>query len=203
MTTADRHHGGTDSPGGADTRDRLLGSTAALLAEKGDGQTRLQDIAALAGVRSPAIYYHFSSRDELVADTLCVGQRKLRQRVQSAIRATPGPWPDQLAAAVTAHLGVQLEMADFARAVSRNAGHGPPAARDRIQAESDAYHDVWRALLQRGRESGDISEDLDLSVARMLVIGALNWAVEWWTPDNPVDELAATAITLVTAALAG
>ena len=37
----------------------------------------------------------------------------------------------------------------------------------------------------------------------MLVIGALTWAVEWWTPDNPVDELAATAITLVTAALAG
>lgn len=198
--TADSHRAG-NMGSGLDTRDRLLRCTATILASKGYGQTRLRDIAALAGVRSPAIYYHFASRDELVAATLCVGQQRLRQRVQAAIHATGGPWHKLLAAAVTAHLDVQLEMADFARAVSRNAGHGPAVAQERIQAENDAYHDVWRALLQRGRESGDIRDDLDLSVARMLVIGALNWAVEWWTPDRPFDELAATSIAVITAAL--
>ena len=103
--------------------------------------------------------------------------------MQAAIHATGGPWHKQLAAAVTAHLDVQWR---WPISPGGEPQRRPRTRRrtERIQAENDAYHDVWRALLQRGRESGDIRDDLDLSVARMLVIGALNWAVEWWTPTD-------------------
>jgi hypothetical protein len=30
--------------------------------------------------------------------------------------------------------------------------------------------------------SGELRADLDLYMAQMLVLGALNWAVEWWDP---------------------
>jgi hypothetical protein len=36
----------------------------------------------------------------------------------------------------------------------------------------------------------------------MLVIGALNWAVEWWTADRPVDQLVENARSLVRSGLA-
>ena len=52
-------------------------------------------------------------------------------------------------------------------------------------------------------DAGELSSHLDPAVARMLIIGALNWAVEWWPPDRPVDELVETSRTWMTAALAG
>lgn len=185
-----------------DTRERLLRSAATVLASNGYGQARLDDIAELAGVRSPAVYYHFASRDELVAATLRVGQQRVREHVQNAITETSTqPWERRLTAAVSAHLRIQLELSDFAKAVSRNAGHVPEPIREQMHAESEAYHDVWRALLIEGQASGYVNPDLDLSLSRMLVIGALNWAAEWWTPGKPVDRLIATACELIRSGL--
>ncbi|MGW0036972.1 TetR/AcrR family transcriptional regulator [Gordonia sp. NPDC003376] len=186
-----------------DTRERLLRSAAAVLATNGYGQARLDDIAELAGVRSPAVYYHFASRDDLVAATLMVGQQRVREHVGTAIDDPALAWPQRLTAAVTAHLSIQLELSDFAKAVSRNAGHVPPPIREQMHAESEAYHDVWRRLLAEGRDDGHISAALDLSIARMLVIGALNWAAEWWTPGQPIDDLVRTACSMISAGLTG
>ncbi|NMO01437.1 TetR/AcrR family transcriptional regulator [Gordonia sp. TBRC 11910] len=187
-----------------DTRERLLRSAATVLAANGYGQTRLDDIADLAGVRSPAVYYHFESRDDLVAATLRVGQQRVRDHVAAAIEAAaPDGWPAQLRAAVTAHLQIQLELSDFAKAVSRNAGHVPEPIRSQMHSESDTYHDMWRALLIQGRDSGHIDGGLDLSLARMLVIGALNWAAEWWTPGQPIEDLVRTACSIIDAGLRG
>lgn len=201
-TTPDTRTPDTRTPGRTrDTKERLLRSAATVLAANGYAQTRLDDIAALAGVRSPAVYYHFASRDELVAATLRVGQQRVREHVEHALAATTGPWPQLLAAAVSAHLTLQLELSDFAKAVSRNAGHVSDFVRDQMQAESQAYHEVWRGLLRDGREAGYVNAELDLSMARMLVIGALNWAAEWWEPGTPIDELVDNACRLIRSGL--
>jgi hypothetical protein len=46
-----------------------------------------------------------------------------------------------------------------------------------------------------------LREGLDLSVARMLVIGSLNWAVEWCTATTVVDDVIANATALIDGAL--
>ncbi len=184
-----------------DTRERLLRSAATVLATNGYGQARLDDIAELAGVRSPAVYYHFSSRDDLVTATLRVGQERVREHVLAAVAHPDLSWPERLRAAVSAHLSIQLELSDFAKAVSRNAGHVPDPIRDQMQVESEAYHDVWRHLLQQGRDEGVVKPELDLSLARMLVIGALNWAAEWWSPGQRIDELVDTTCSLLSSGL--
>ncbi|MCW2749676.1 MAG: fadR2, partial [Aeromicrobium sp.] len=39
------------------------------------------------------------------------------------------------------------------------------------------------------------------SVARMFVIGALNWATEWWSPERSIDDLIANARALIRSGL--
>jgi TetR/AcrR family transcriptional regulator, cholesterol catabolism regulator len=179
------------------TRERLLRSAAKLLAERGYGQTRLSDIAEAAGIRPPAIYYYFGSRDDLVAEVVHVGQQRVREHVEHAIETAAGTWMDRIEAAVAAHLRIELELSEFAAAVSRNAGHVPPRIRQTLQEHSDAYHETWRRLLRGAHEAGELRADLDPSIARMLVIGALNWAVEWWSADRPVDQLVENACSLI------
>lgn len=184
------------------TRERLLHAAASLLAERGYGQTRLGDVAALAGLRPPAIYYYFDSRDELISEVMRVGQQRVRSHVEDAVRCAPGGAMDRIEAAVAAHLEIQLELSDFAAAVIRNAGHVPRRVRVALEEESDAYHETWRDLITAACASGELRSDLDPTIARMLVIGALNWAVEWWTKGPSIAELIFTSQQLVRRALA-
>lgn len=193
----------TAASGSDQTRERILRATASLLAERGYGQTRLGDIAERAALRSPAIYYYFSSRDDLVAETLRAGQQRVREHVEAAVTAAGDDWLDCLDAAVEAHLRIELELADFAAAVTRNTGHVPASIRERVAPESQAYHDLWRALLLRGQAAGALRGDLDLRTARLLVVGALNWAVEWWRPERPLEKLIATAQAVIRNGLRG
>ncbi|WP_020674145.1 TetR/AcrR family transcriptional regulator [Amycolatopsis nigrescens] len=50
----------------SDTKQRIQEVARELFAEKGVQKTSLQEIAARLGITKPALYYHFSSRQELV-----------------------------------------------------------------------------------------------------------------------------------------
>ena len=50
-----------------DTRERILSAARALFTERGVQQTSLRDIAEHLGLSKPALYYHFDSREALLA----------------------------------------------------------------------------------------------------------------------------------------
>jgi AcrR family transcriptional regulator len=53
-------------PRPSDTKQRILDTARELFARKGVQKTSLQEIAAELGITKPALYYHFSSREDLV-----------------------------------------------------------------------------------------------------------------------------------------
>lgn len=199
----------TDQPTrerGDATRQRILAAAAAVLSTKGYAATRLSDIASEAGVRTPGVYYYFASRDELIAEVMRVGQLRVLEHVESALRTVPegSGARERIRVAVEAHLRVELELSDFATAVTRNTSQLPEQVRRAQQDESDRYHSVWRTLLESARSEGLLAPDLDLGIARMLVIGALNWTPEWWrTSTDSIDVLVDTAQSVVCAGLFG
>lgn len=164
------------------TQERLLFAAAEVLSRKGVSETRLTDIAEVAGLRAPAVYYYYASRYDLISEVMSVGQTRLREHVAAVLDALPPETTpmDRICAAVAAHLEVELELSDFATAVTRNTGQLPDGIRDRLREDSHAYSTLWRELMAAAFAASEIREDLDLRTARKLVIGALNWAPEWW-----------------------
>ena len=61
----------------AQTRERLLRAAADAFAERGYDGTRVADIAAAAGVSNGALYAHFASKADLLADALRTHGRHL------------------------------------------------------------------------------------------------------------------------------
>ncbi|NNH70441.1 TetR/AcrR family transcriptional regulator [Nocardia uniformis] len=189
---------------GNGSRDRILAAAAAVLSEKGYSATRLTDIAEVAQLRAPAVYYYFDSREALVAEVMIVGQQWVRRHVTEALDALPPGIPalDRLCVAVDAHLRVELELSDFATAVTRNAGQLPAELRAQVGRESAEYHAIWRGLIADGQSDGSIRTDIDPRSARMLIIGALNWAPEWWRATRQsIDVLIGTAQSFIRAGL--
>ena len=166
------------------TRARILDAAAHVLSAKGYAGLRLTDVAGEAEIQAPAIYYYYASKDELVEEVMWAGIADMREHVVAALSSLPDGSPplDRLLAATEAHLRHALEISDYTTASIRNAGQVPDSIRKRQIVEEERYGEVWRRLINDLAREGRLRPELDLYIAQMLILGTLNWAVEWWTP---------------------
>jgi TetR/AcrR family transcriptional regulator, cholesterol catabolism regulator len=166
------------------TRARILDAAARVLSANGYAGLRLTDVAEEAEIQAPAIYYYYGSRDELIEEVMWAGIADMREHVAGALSELPDGTPplERLLAAAEAHLRHALEISDYTTASIRNAGQVPLSIRKRQILEEERYGEVWRRLINDLAREGRLRPELDLYIAQMLVLGALNWAVEWWDP---------------------
>lgn len=168
----------------ARTRERILDAAAQVLSRKGYAGTRLTDVAEVAGVQAPAIYYYFASRDDLVEEVMWAGAHRVRVHVEEVLAGVgdEASATDRLLTAVEAHLRYELSISDYTTASVRNAGQVPEHLRVRPAAGEGAYSKLWRELFLSAQDQGLLRPDLDINVFRLLLLGSMNWAVEWWNP---------------------
>jgi len=187
------------------TRTRILDAAAHVLSVNGFAGTRLTDVAEYAQLQAPAIYYYFPSREVLIEEVMFCGISEMRQHLQQTLNdLPPGTLSmDKIMAAVEAHLRHELELSDYTTASIRNSGQIPEHLRTRQKKEEAAYGRIWQQLFTNAIADGELRDDVDPRMARLLVMGALNWAAEWWNPGRgSVDAVVAAAQTLVRSGLA-
>lgn len=192
----DRSH----TPKSIRTRERILDAAANVLSRKGYAATRLADVAEVAGVQAPAIYYYFASRDELMEEVMWVGVYRVKSHVERMLRDLPDETSplEKMMVAIEAHLRYELQISDYTTASIRNANQVPEELRVRPAAEEAAYAQIWRDLFAEAEAAGEIRADLDVTVSRLLLLGAMNWAAEWWNPrTRTLEDLVAATQALI------
>lgn len=113
-----------------------------------------------------------------------VGIAEMRSHLAETLDKVPSEMTpmDRILAAVEAHLRHELELSDCTTASIRNSGQAPAQIRTRQAAEESKYGEIWQKLIKDAIAEGQIRGELDSYSAQMLVLGALNWAAEWWNP---------------------
>lgn len=71
----------------AEVRERLLSAGAAVFAEQGVHEARLDDVAARAGFSKGAVYSNFSSKDDLVAQVMQRATNLVLESLRELVRA--------------------------------------------------------------------------------------------------------------------
>jgi AcrR family transcriptional regulator len=182
------------------TRQRILDAAAEVLAERGYGAARLSDIAARAGLQAGSLYYHFESREELVAEILRLGIETSWDHVAAAVgRLPPSATPiERLAAAIRAHTRAVVGLSAYASAQARIVAQLPDDLARAHRKDRRAYGAYWHDLFAAAHDAGELRGDVDLLAARMLAFGAMNWTSEWFvtTDDAAVERLADQAVQL-------
>jgi AcrR family transcriptional regulator len=182
------------------TRARILDAAAEVFSEQGY-LARLSDIADRAGMKAGSLYYHFGSREDLVAEILHRGIETSFDHVRAAIDALPGDATpiERVAAAIRAHTMSILQISAYASAQARIVAQVPPAVAQDHQRDQRRYGAYWQQLLEAAQQAGDISADTDLFVTRMLAFGAMNWIAEWsaLAGRRSVDAIADQAVRTI------
>src|SRR5262245_18145902 len=111
------------------TRQAVLDAAARLFRQRGYAAPSLRDIADAAGIQAGSLYYHFDSKEHIVAEVLRVGVESVLEGVSSAVaraRAAVGRGVVLLEAAIRGHLEALLTHGDYTSANVRILGHVPP-----------------------------------------------------------------------------
>jgi AcrR family transcriptional regulator len=203
-TTAKRPRGRprktVDERDDGNRRLALLSSAAKLFRRKGFAATTTRDIAAAAGMQSGSPFYHFKSKDALLYAVMEEGMRSALDRLlavtQSAgyVDLLPGA---QLRVLVTVHFEVLLGPgSDFVPVMLYEARSLPPRQHKALGQLIAEYEALWLPVLNALHASGELRAPVRL--ARLLILGALNWSVQWFDPKKgaSLQELSDAAMDL-------
>jgi AcrR family transcriptional regulator len=183
------------------SRQQILDVAAKLFRARGYTETSLRDIGKQAGMKAGSLYYHFASKEELAAEVLRIGVQKVHRSVVMAVDALGGTANarSKLEAAMTAHLETLLDESDYTSAHIRCFPYVPETLRVELSTARLEYEAVWRVLLDDVAESGALPSGTDRNAARLVILGALNWSLEWYDPARGrPSELTRTLIAAFT-----
>ncbi|MGH8517145.1 MAG: TetR/AcrR family transcriptional regulator [Panacagrimonas sp.] len=184
--------------GAGAARRHILDKAARLFREEGYSGVSLRSIAAACGMQAGSLYYHFTSKDEIVSEILRLGVEHVYGAVRDAVQALPSNTPPQrlIGVAAETHLRMLLELQDYTSANIRIFGQVPRQVRERHIALRDEYESFWTDLLRRAVPSPS-KRGRHLAVARFFLIGAMNSALEWYRPEGESIQALAQALTQI------
>lgn len=180
-----------------DSKELLLGIAARMFRDKGYAGTSVRDIVKKARIEPSALYYHYASKEALLDAVLERSIQSVMDEVRTAVAGLPADASprDRIGAAIATHLRAIGVHGDFALASRRVIGEVPVAVRRKHETMRAEYGAYWQALLEAAADGAAFREDAPLGLARMFLIGALNWSSEWYDARKKTPEQLAEIFT--------
>ena len=152
----------------------------------------MRDIAGEAGMLAGSMYYHFPSKNDLIAAVYQAGVAEIGAAVDQAVAKARDPWA-RLEAACTAHLVSLLSDRAHAAVMTADLGRLDRRLRRRLVVLRDGYEKPFVELVA----ALPLARDTDRTLWRLQLLGSLNWTPTWYRPKGKSP--AAIARSIVTA----
>ena len=167
-------------------RAEIVRAAGRLFHEKGYPATTIRDIAHAVGMGSGSPFYHFRTKHDMLRAVVLEGMDAISQEVAKAAKSGTSPRAT-FEAMLRAHLGQLLggEGRDFAATLLHESRHLDPGELAELVALKDRYEALWQKAMKDLKRAGLIADDSP--VARLFLLGALNWTVQWYRPAGSKD----------------
>jgi AcrR family transcriptional regulator len=163
----------------------ILRAAIAVMAEKGYHGTSVRDIAVRAGLSPGALYYHFESKQELLATIMERGIEELLRRTRAALAEAGDDPAARLGAIVRTHVLFHLEdqRGTMLGTSELRALEEPLRSRhlDKRHRQQRLFDDV----VVQGTERGVFATPIPLDASRAVVVMCTGVA-SWFSPEGPL-----------------
>jgi AcrR family transcriptional regulator len=159
---------------------------AEVLSEKGYYNTSLEEIAERLDLAKASLYHYFDSKEALLTASLgAVADEAIRRL--TAIAEEPGPATERLRRLIIEQLQIiTVEYPELSRLFIAHL-EWPAEVREKI-TDWHARHDtIFRKVIADGVKAGELA-DIDISVVRHNLTGALNFVPFWFKPEGNLTD---------------
>lgn len=158
-----------------DTRERILNAAENVFARYGYMATRVDDIAAAAGIRRPSLFHHFRSKQDLYVTVMNRAIEHLAAYFEKhTLLEREVPPERELAQMVDATFDFLVDHRDFSYLILHTLADNRI---DEVPTEmSSITLDSWQAILDRGRSAG-VFKDVSVGECIALVGGVTTFYI--------------------------
>ena len=172
---------GTEAEG--NRRQELMQVAARLFRQRGFDAVTTRDIAAAAGMHSGSPFYHFETKGVLLFAIIQAGMQAAISSQEAIVRSAPASAVDTLRALVKHHYEVLLGPdSDFIPVMLYEGRSLSTEQQAAITELRKTYEAPWVPVLDALAQEGALAADPAL--ARLMILGALNWSVQWFKPHG-------------------
>jgi TetR/AcrR family transcriptional regulator, cholesterol catabolism regulator len=178
-------------------KSQILEAAVSLFSAKGYHGTTVRDIAEESGMLSGSLYAHINSKEDLLFEIVEQAAGQFLAAV-GPIAAGPGPAAARLEAAMAAHSRIVAGSLPAATIFLHDWRSLEPERRGAIMAKRQEYEALFGRIICDGVERGEF-RPVDDRFARLLVLSAVNWLYQWYSPEGPLgpDEIASRFAALI------
>ena len=167
-------------------RPALLAAAARLFRRQGFDATSTRDIAAAVGMHSGSPFYHVKSQSALLCAVMEEGMQAAIARQARAVQDVP-PGPEQAHQQLRRLIGAHFDTLhgrgnDFVPVMLYEHRSLTASRRASLTQLQDAYEAAWTPVLEVLQARGQLRAPVKL--ARLLILGALSWSVQWFDPKK-------------------
>lgn len=170
--------------------------------ERGFAATSMREVAADVGITISTLFFHCTSKEQLLFDVLVESLEELSDGLRARIDAAGQTWSERLAAAIAFHVVFCARQA-FGTTVGKTDMHNLTAEhRGRYIAMRHDYERQFVDLIRWGIAAGEFRK-VDPKLTAFAIIGVGLTVGRWFRPDGPLapEEIAAQYVDLFTHAL--
>jgi AcrR family transcriptional regulator len=182
----------TRSARGQNTEDELIRIATQLFCARGYNATSIAELADAMGVTNASVYYYVSSKQELLLRVLQSGLDGFLSQLEE-IAARDVPSREKLRLAIENHLAFVFGRRDAITVFLRERRFLDSPYREEYQRNVHRYDELFVGIIKDGVASGELPP-VDPQVTSLLVLGALNWIVEWHKQDGRLGHAQLTEI---------
>ncbi len=153
----------------------ILDEAARCFRAQGFHGTSVRDIVGAIDMLPGSLYYHFATKEALLAAVYAEGVHRISAAVTAAVAGKRDPW-ERLEAACIAHLEALLHASDYAQVVIRVLPADAPSVAAELIKLRDGYERLFVELVQ----ALPLVRGTDRLSFRLMLLGALNWTQTWY-----------------------
>lgn len=166
----------------AKKKEEILRSAAKIVSKKGLQGATMEDIASELLMTKGSLYYYFKNKDDLMYQchelVLSTAITRLETHLHEDISSV-----EKLKKAIATHIEFAIKEKEIFNLIIKPQETFPEGFLTPILKIRQQYSEIFDRIINEGIEKGEFTIT-ETKMARMMILGALNWIQQWYSPEG-------------------
>jgi AcrR family transcriptional regulator len=167
-------------------KEQILTSAIEIMKRRGYNGATMEDIAAELLMTKGSLYYYFKNKSDLMFHAHNFILSKAIAQLEDILNRE-GTAKEILHDMVAIHIEYAIEEKDTVNHLIDPKQFFDQEQQILVLQLRRKYEGVFEKIITRGIQSGEFATK-DLTVAKMMILGAMNWIQQWYKPDGRLSK---------------